>query len=117
MDKNNKEEAEDNKELPMKKRELIQPITQFEFNTLTTKYKHTLKNYQRLYVYTTDSKTTVTEYEVMYNRLSRDPVIVDKGTFKIEGAIEYKKEIEVPGMKTNIKFSKEDIENCKNLFS
>ena len=81
----NTKEAEDNKELPMKKRELIQPISQFEFNTLTTKYKHTLKNYQKLYVYTTDSKTTVTEYEVLYNRLSRDPVIVEKGTFKIEG--------------------------------
>ena len=81
----NTKEAEDNKELPMKKRELIQPISQFEFNTLTTKYKHTLKNYQKLYVYTTDSKTTVTEYEVLYNRLSRDPVIVEKGTYKIEG--------------------------------
>ena len=29
---------------------------------LTTDNKHTLKNGQKLYVYTTDSKTTVTEY-------------------------------------------------------
>ena len=86
LENDDQEETEDDKVLyDSSSNNPIRPMTYEEFNMLTTDNKHTLKNGQKLYVYTTDSKTTVTEYEVLYNIFSNNPIIIEKGTFKIEG--------------------------------
>ncbi len=86
LENDDQEETEDDKVLyDSSSNNPIRPMTYEEFNMLTTDNKHTLKNGQKLYVYTTDSKTTVTEYEVLYNIFSNNPIIIEKDTFKIEG--------------------------------